>query len=62
MCKGPTCHHHHLSLQVSLLQLHDNNCNDQRMEKCLFSENGEVLREHFVKMNGVTEKELVRKR
>ena len=29
---------------------------------CLFSENGEVLREHFVKMNGIIEKELVRKR
>ena len=28
----------------------------------LFSENGEVLLEHFAKMNGVIEKELVRKR
>ena len=29
---------------------------------CLFSENGEVLLGHFVKMNCVIEKELVRKR
>ena len=29
---------------------------------CLFSENGEMLCEHFVKMNGVLERELDRKR
>ena len=29
---------------------------------CLFSDNGEVLHEHLIKMNGVIEKELVRKR